>query len=97
VLLPGATLADAVLAAERLRVAIEGFAVTPAPDAPAAARAERDGRIHFTISIGVVEAGPRDGTTLDVLLANADRRLYVAKASGRNRTVSTDDAMATGA
>lgn len=97
VLLPGATLADAVLAAERLRVAIEGFAVTPAPDAAAAARAERDGRIHFTISIGVVEAGPRDGTTLDVLLANADRRLYAAKASGRNRTVSTDDAMATGA
>ncbi|WP_354681295.1 diguanylate cyclase [Cupriavidus plantarum] len=95
VLLPGATLREAVQAAERLRVAIAGLAVAPAPDAPAAARAEGDGRIHFTISIGVVEAGAEDGTTLDVLLANADRRLYAAKASGRNRTVSTDDAMAT--
>lgn len=94
VLLPGATLEEAVRVAERLRTAIAGFAVTPAPDAPAVARAEGDGNIHFTISIGVVEAGARDGTTLDVLLANADRRLYAAKAGGRNRTVSTDEAMA---
>lgn len=38
-----------------------------------------------TVSIGL--ADERDGATLEALLAAADRRLYVAKATGRDRVV----------
>jgi diguanylate cyclase (GGDEF)-like protein len=44
---------------------------------------------HVTCSAGVA-AAPRDGTSMDQLLRAADRRLYVAKRSGRARVVAAD-------
>jgi diguanylate cyclase (GGDEF)-like protein len=54
-----------------------------------AALRERD----LTMSFGVVE-GPAHGSTADDLLRTADRALYAAKASGRDRTVAPDEATA---
>jgi diguanylate cyclase (GGDEF)-like protein len=45
-----------------------------------------------TVSIGV--ASSADGVTLEALLLAADRRLYSAKAGGRDRVVATDDPLA---
>jgi PleD family two-component response regulator len=54
--------------------------------------------IRFTISVGVAEAPadvpPDMPVTLDGLAAIADRRLYDAKARGRNRVVSDDSELA---
>jgi diguanylate cyclase (GGDEF)-like protein len=44
--------------------------------------------VTVTVSIGVATAA--DGTTLEELLIAADRRLYRAKASGRDRVVGSD-------
>ncbi len=47
-------------------------------------------RIHVTVSIGIALAETRKAS-LDALLSAADRALYVAKTSGRDRTaISTD-------
>ncbi|MCA3185282.1 MAG: diguanylate cyclase, partial [Cupriavidus sp.] len=88
VLLPQTTLADAEATAERLRAAVQGTPVAPAPDAPPPG--EGDGNIHFTVSIGVAEAVSDDSRTLDAMLATADRRLYAAKQAGRNRVCAAD-------
>jgi len=67
--------ADAEMAfalAERARVALE--------------KAFANGPIPLTASFGAV-AFPADGTTADSLLATADRALYAAKHSGRNRSL----------
>ncbi|PLQ01866.1 diguanylate cyclase [Cupriavidus pauculus] len=88
VLLPQTTLADAMATAERLRAAVQGTAVAPAPDAPPPG--EGDGPIHFTVSIGVAEAESDDCRTLDAMLATADRRLYAAKQAGRNQVCAAD-------
>lgn len=45
--------------------------------------------VRVTISIGV--ASRKDGQSFSELFAEADRALYLAKASGRNRVVSSDD------
>ena len=45
-----------------------------------------------TLSVGLVEIG--DGTTPDELLSLADRALYAAKAAGRDRVVTGDEAAA---
>ena len=88
VLLPGTSLAEASVTAERLRAAVEAIAVEPAPDATLPDTG--DGRIHFTVSIGVAEAAIDECQTFDAMLATADRRLYVAKETGRNRVCATD-------
>jgi len=88
VLLPGASLTEATATAERLRVAMAAMSVEPAPDAPPPETG--DGRIHFTVSIGVAEAVTDGCPTLDAMLAAADRRLYAAKQAGRNRVCAAD-------
>lgn len=75
-MLPETTMEQALIVAERVRHAWELSPVT------------LDGElIHFTVSIGVVEAVP-DDETLDDLLRRADHMLYKAKESGRNCVVS---------
>lgn len=61
---------------EQLRQRIEDLRVDTA-----------NGTLQMTVSIGVRHA--RAGDDLHRLLADADRRLYLAKARGRNRVVST--------
>ena len=66
------TLAEACIAAERVRSAFERAAVAPgSPQIPA------------TVSIGVACGMP--DVSIDVLIARADAVLYRAKANGRNR------------
>jgi two-component system, cell cycle response regulator len=82
VVMPGAGMAEAQIAAERLRssVASAGFAL-------------RDGaRIPVTVSIGVAQA--RRGESLDGLLRRADEALYAAKNAGRNQVQAADNAAA---
>ena len=71
-LLPDADLGDAVAVAEKLRLAI--------------ARRSLAGEHPLTVSIGVASsAGFPD--TLDEIIREADRQLYLAKEQGRNRTM----------
>jgi diguanylate cyclase (GGDEF)-like protein len=71
--LPGVTLAQAGVLAERLRMLLAAQPLLR-PGQPT---------IALTVSIGVAEAG--DDDTLDPLLARADAALYRAKAEGRDR------------
>jgi diguanylate cyclase (GGDEF)-like protein len=74
-ILPATSLISAGVAAERVRAAFEDAA------------AEIDGLpIGGTVSIGVA-ATEDPGVDIDALLAQADKALYAAKASGRNRYV----------
>jgi diguanylate cyclase (GGDEF)-like protein len=74
-ILPGTSLLSAAVAAERVRVAFEAAAI------------EIDGLpIGGTVSIGAA-ATELPEYDIDVLLEQADKALYAAKASGRNRYV----------
>ena len=77
VLLPEQDGAAAVQVAERLRLAVERQAF------PAG-----EGTVPVTISAGV--ASLEDGMGPEELLEKADRRMYAAKAAGRNRWCGTD-------
>lgn len=66
------TLAEACIAAERVRAAFQAAAL--APDSP---------QIPATVSIGVASGLPT--VPIDVLIARADAMLYRAKDNGRNR------------
>ncbi len=71
---------EALDAAERLRVNVEGVAVKLG-----------DGSfLHFTVSIGVATFRSAD-EKIDAVLKRADAALYKAKNSGRNR-VCRDEA-----
>lgn len=74
-LLPGHTLDEAVLQAERVRT---GLAERPF--------AAQDERVNLTVSVGATEATPED--TPQGLLKRVDRLLYEAKRTGRNRIVA---------
>lgn len=76
VLLDGIDGREALLAAERLRAAVEAY------------RFELKGQVFpLSLSIGVVKI---DGTlTLGELLSEADTAMYRAKAQGKNRVVAT--------
>jgi diguanylate cyclase (GGDEF)-like protein len=76
-ILPG-TQADAMMVAERVRVAFEAAAAEIASH-----------RVNATVSVGVASAVAPAG--IDVLLARADAALYRAKANGRNRTEAAAD------
>jgi diguanylate cyclase (GGDEF)-like protein len=74
ILLPGASAQYALETAERIRTAV--LALPAAADAPG---------VTPTVSIGVAVVRP--GTSPADLIKAADKALYEAKASGRNRTV----------
>ncbi|HZF11404.1 MAG TPA: diguanylate cyclase [Thermoanaerobaculia bacterium] len=74
-ILPEVDLAAGRLAAERLRRALAELPI-PIPG----------GEVRITASFGVAEMGEVPGrVTADLLVSLADRRLYEAKAAGRNR------------
>ena len=66
-----------MLKAERLRAAIEASELIP----------DR----AITASFGVVHSGQLEGSTWKALYTAADRALYKAKQSGRNRVVLASD------
>jgi diguanylate cyclase (GGDEF)-like protein len=78
-LLPGCDLEAALATAEAMRAAVQAAAL-PHPDSPAAA--------HVTISVGVAAVLPEASGAPELLIANADRALYDAKAQGRNRVAA---------
>lgn len=86
VLLPETPAGGALDAAEKVRVAVESVSLA------------LDGKlVRTTVSIGVASY-PADGSTLDLLLAHADRNMYQAKLAGRNRVYpQTADPAATAA
>ena len=80
VILPETELAGALASAERLRAAVEQAEI---------ACATGDGYVvRVTVSIGVA-ASTADDASFEAVLARADKRLYAAKETGRNR-VATD-------
>jgi diguanylate cyclase (GGDEF)-like protein len=85
VLLPETTLAGAVEAAERLRLAIAAL-VIPLDD-------PLDPPLRLTASLGVAERQIGEHG-LDPILSRADTALYRAKATGRDRAVAWTDAAA---
>jgi diguanylate cyclase (GGDEF)-like protein len=76
VILPGSEEERALQAAERLRLALEKHRFV-----------HEGARIPLTASFGVA-VWPADGKEPEALLAAADRGLYSAKQSGRNRVVA---------
>ncbi|HET8554274.1 MAG TPA: two-component regulator propeller domain-containing protein [Rhodanobacteraceae bacterium] len=71
--LPETSLESAMALAERLRQDIAATeVVTPV------------GSVRITVSIGVASLSPTSGDSLDILIARADKALYVAKEAGRN-------------
>lgn len=80
VVLPGTTCEKARLAAERLRSLVAGSPIE-------VTRAAADISLRITLSAGVADGGGmgEGARTVDQLLERADRALYAAKASGRNR------------
>jgi diguanylate cyclase (GGDEF)-like protein len=78
VILPKASLADAVQRAEALR---DGLRLLGDPSG--------EGVPTITISVGVA-AFPDHGGSSDEVLAAADQALYLAKAEGRNRVAVAD-------
>lgn len=91
VVMPGAGLGAAVGAAERLRRAVEE-AVGVEAGAPAG-----DDRLPVTVSIGVAAGVPTPGSGTEALTESADRQLYRAKQSGRNRVMPPPATVAPGA
>lgn len=61
-----------------------GLAATKILRAVSSPLKDCDGELRISASIGIARF-PRDGTSADELLQNADRAMYRAKASGRNR------------
>jgi len=74
VVLPGTEVEGAEVLAERIRVRIESMVLEPKKG------------VRATASLGVAAFEPRDADHMD-WIARADRALYAAKESGRNRTM----------
>jgi len=78
VVFPATDGASALALAERVRLAFDGRAIVLA-----------EGSVEVTVSIGVAELGPRD-VDFSNLLRRADRAMYAAKNSGRNRILLSE-------
>jgi two-component system cell cycle response regulator len=74
VVMPGTTMEDAKLAADRLRSAVEAAPFTT----------EAGHKLHLTVSVGVA-SNSQQPITPEALLHAADVALYAAKRAGRNR------------
>jgi len=81
ILLPRTTLTHAAALAENLRRHVEGTTPDELPGT------------RVTISIGVCALAQFERPTLEALIEAADRALYAAKNSGRNRVVVYGDAV----
>jgi diguanylate cyclase (GGDEF)-like protein len=77
VVLPGASLHDAREVAERIRFTVSQSIVRVGDQA-----------LHVTSSIGIVATSGQSPITAEDLVAQADKRLYMAKATGRNKVVA---------
>ncbi|MFH1825280.1 MAG: sensor domain-containing diguanylate cyclase [Candidatus Firestonebacteria bacterium] len=75
VILPETSKEGAIVLAERIRQVIEKYPFESREN-------QHSGKV--TVSLGVASYG-RDGTSPDVLVEAADKGLYLAKASGRNK------------
>jgi diguanylate cyclase (GGDEF)-like protein len=80
VLLPDTNRFGAAVLAERIRTAIEGKKITAAGNV-----------LSLTVSMGIASYGMDGRDTLEQLINVADKRLYLAKQSGRNRVVVNDE------
>ena len=78
VLLPGTNMDGALKIAERIRLNVESTAVPCADGSDT----------HVTISIGVCSQSPQPGDMANDFVAGADKALYSAKESGRNKVCS---------
>ena len=76
-LLPEADAEQALMIAERLRLAVGATPIRAGVTS-----------LTQTLSIGLATC-PEDGATLEALIGRADQALYAAKRAGRNRTVRT--------
>lgn len=86
IILPEAEKEDAFKVAEKLRSNVESHQFA------AGQNSGQEAQIKSTISIGV--AGfPEDGAAMDSLISAADKALYAAKRSGRNRVVRSVPAL----
>ena len=72
-MLPGTTIEDATILAERLRESLENLAFPPLTT-------------RVTASFGIAQYRPDD--TFETLVKRADEALYAAKAAGRNRVMT---------
>lgn len=75
ILLPETGLDEAILVAERLRIAIQGSKV----------HMDRGLAVRFNVSIGITSLSS-EKDNLDILISRADKALYEAKTTGRNKT-----------
>jgi diguanylate cyclase (GGDEF)-like protein len=78
-LLPGMAAPDAHVVAERLRAVVEGLGIRHAVSSASKV---------ITLSAGVATASPSEDSSSATLVTAADKALYQAKRSGRNRVVA---------
>lgn len=95
IMLPDTDLNEATRIAERIRADVAGLRTRITALDGTRVVLGADGEPRCTVSIGVA-AAPEHGTTLPQLRRRADRALYRAKHSGRDRVVAAGDPDLTG-